>query len=522
MSIVYIRKTALWILALALALGIFVLLAPEAKADLTEIEDVIAALHDNGMNAALTEYHPSRNAGNYEVEGGLQRDGNNYTVTIRATAPLVVYKNGALVDGKHIGVMIRLPKTLGTYEVMTPTSDPLYQQLSDSTSAITSGADATVAGRTFVWWPNTSAAPISTTGSATIRIKEKLDGGATNIASLTVNFVDYNTDSDPLAPIYDVLDDANATAYDDIYDEIIGLTSPLTDILPAIIQGANGEAALKRLEDYYNRTIVAAAIANVGRLSTRVEIEPGTVYPASADKAKITAAGATLYAQPGEVADLWFSTPDKPALLSGEAGGIAYDKSSARQVDINLFARYGQNAAQTNKITTLPVPIIVSMPIPAGFDASKLMILQYGNDFINAPKVLPMKIEGGMVTFAVTTPGVYAFVQSSVSITTLRNRQKPAIVPMMYDVVKTGDSFSFKVIVMNGPDNMAGSTVSVKLNDKYSTHVTIGQDGVGHGTIIAPNFTGTTIALSGQVNGVNGGVANQHMILTTSGEIVRQ
>ena len=76
----------------------------------------------------------------------------------------------------------------------------------------------------------------------------------------------------------------------------------------------------------------------------------------------------------------------------------------------------------------------------------------------------------------------------------------PPIVGILTDVQKSGDTFSFKVYIANASGNMPGATVIVRLNEKYSTTVTIGEDGVGFGTIQAPGYAWDTIHISTRPN----------------------
>ncbi len=76
----------------------------------------------------------------------------------------------------------------------------------------------------------------------------------------------------------------------------------------------------------------------------------------------------------------------------------------------------------------------------------------------------------------------------------------PPIVAVLYDVTKTGDTFSFKTIIANARGSMPGATVTVKLNESYSTTVTIGEDGVGFGTIDAPGYAWDTAHISARPN----------------------
>ncbi len=99
----------------------------------------------------------------------------------------------------------------------------------------------------------------------------------------------------------------------------------------------------------------------------------------------------------------------------------------------------------------------------------------------------------------------------------------PPIVPVLYDITKTGDTFSFKVIIANGRGNMAGAAAEVKLNEKYTTSVTIGEDGIGYGTIEAPGFTGGVANFSARVFGKGAGYSvTTPMVVYSDGRVVRK
>ncbi len=98
----------------------------------------------------------------------------------------------------------------------------------------------------------------------------------------------------------------------------------------------------------------------------------------------------------------------------------------------------------------------------------------------------------------------------------------PPIVAILYDVTKTGNTFSFKTIIANGKGNMAGATVTVQLNEKYRTTVTIGEDGIGEGTIEAPGYAYDTANFSTRPN-VPGGVSvGTAYLIYSTGEVVRK
>ncbi len=95
------------------------------------------------------------------------------------------------------------------------------------------------------------------------------------------------------------------------------------------------------------------------------------------------------------------------------------------------------------------------------------------------------------------------------------------IVAILTDVQKSGDTFTFKTYIANAKGNMAGATVTVQLNEKYKTTVTIGEDGVGFGTIEAPGYAWDTAHISTRPNVPGGaGVGTAYRIYST-GEVVR-
>ncbi len=96
------------------------------------------------------------------------------------------------------------------------------------------------------------------------------------------------------------------------------------------------------------------------------------------------------------------------------------------------------------------------------------------------------------------------------------------IIPVLYGITKSGDSFSFELFVAHGNNNMAGSQVSVRLNDKYATMVTVGENGIGRGTIEAPRFTGGVANFSARVEGAGGGSVSFPMIVYSTGEVARR
>jgi hypothetical protein len=96
------------------------------------------------------------------------------------------------------------------------------------------------------------------------------------------------------------------------------------------------------------------------------------------------------------------------------------------------------------------------------------------------------------------------------------------LIAVLYDVEKTGDIFTFKASIANGTGNMAGTVVTVWLNDEYETSVWIGEDGVGYGTLEAPGFTGEIANFTTRVNAPGGATIMTPMIVMDTGEVVHQ
>ncbi len=96
------------------------------------------------------------------------------------------------------------------------------------------------------------------------------------------------------------------------------------------------------------------------------------------------------------------------------------------------------------------------------------------------------------------------------------------IVAVLYDVQKTGDTFAFKVIVTNAKTNMIGKTVTVQMNESRSTIVTIGEDGVGHGTIEAPGYSWNIVTFSTRPNVPNGANVSSSYDIYSTGKLVRR
>ncbi len=96
------------------------------------------------------------------------------------------------------------------------------------------------------------------------------------------------------------------------------------------------------------------------------------------------------------------------------------------------------------------------------------------------------------------------------------------IVAILRDVEKQGDVFTFKTFIANGSGDMAGKTVTVSLNEKYFTSVTIGEDGFGEGRIEAPGYAFNTANFGARPN-VPGGVSvGTEYAIYGDGRVVRR
>ncbi len=227
----------------------------------------------------------------------------------------------------------------------------------------------------------------------------------------------------------------------------------------------------------------------------------------------VSAVGLALNAAAGTEAKLHFSKPPKDK----EIAAAGYEQNSSVQVDIKLTL--GNTDAGV-----LAFPIAITVNIPSGIAPDRFRILHYFDD--GGYEILTPVLNGdGTCTFIIDRFSVFVFANmtESAAAAARKSAHLPPVVPIIYDVVKTGDEFTFKTIIANGygTGSMAGATATITLNDKYSTVVTIGQDGIGRGTISAPGFAGSMAAFSGRVNGSSGGVVNQFMTVRSDGTVVR-
>ncbi len=211
---------------------------------------------------------------------------------------------------------------------------------------------------------------------------------------------------------------------------------------------------------------------------------------------------------------LSFAAPAELTVPDGEAAGLLFDAGSAVPLDIKLLKN------ETEEIHDTIFPVMITTGIPSGINAETLEVLhQTGGGW----ERLPSQALNGNVSFFTDNFSVFLFVNRTGYVnggTGSGGDQSPApIVPVIYDVIKTGDSFTFTAIIANANSSLPGATVEVKLNEKYTTTVTIEADGFGKGTIEAPGFTGTVANFSARVGGVGTSVTRP-MVVFSNGKVV--
>ncbi len=342
--------------------------------------------------------------------------------------------------------------------------------------------------------------------------------------------------ANPLQFVWDALEaKAELLGRDLLPSDIVGFFAnydgaAITAAMLASGMSQEAQDALKALEEYYDAAREQILDDNGQPLmpgasfESEVESDAKELFP-NLTESKVEVAGVGFQAVLLSAATLQlnFSKPDTLAPLTGAAGGVTYDVDSAVQVDIKLLAN------GTEYTNTLQMPLVITMPIPTGIDPAKLVILHYHAGSATPEVIVPKDNGDGTCAFIVSKFSVFVFVNgkaaaaASAAAGARISSHLPPVVPIIYDVVKTGDDFTFKTIIANGygTGSMAGATATITLNDKYSTVVTIGQDGIGRGTISAPGFSGSMAAFSGRVNGSSGGVVNQFMTVRSDGTVVR-
>ncbi len=513
MSGIVTRKVVIWAVVLALASGVFVLLAPEAKADAPAITAAVVT-HDFGKAAG--EFRPSRNAGYYSAPPSAYNVLTGaYELRIAASAPLLAYvsEGGPPGEIKWIGVLVTLPGSVTSFEVNTGSG---WSGALDATAATIAQEAGASNSTSFVWSINSEDAK----AGKTIQIRPV--GEDANITRLTVYFTEYKADkNDPLFGIWDKLDGATPPTRAKIIDAINGFD---TDRLFAAASSDAGKASYERLDDLYARAALVEGLTALPTTDIEVFVRVADAlwtHFSKMDRDDVIGAALQVADGKGDI-ELSISKPLSGAALTGDVNGLTYDASSAIQFEIGLTHTLG---SVSSPILSLRSPIIVTIPIPAGIDPNNLLIIFTDDDGVQQP-IVPRKNLDGTCTFVIKSPGKYAFVNPTLEtiITVADGLKKEAdvapVIPVLYDVFKSGDTFTFKTIITNAQGPMIGSTVTIRLNEKYSTSVTIGQDGIGHGTLEAPGFIGATAAFNLRVNGVSQ-ATNQLMTIQSTGKVVR-
>ncbi len=195
-------------------------------------------------------------------------------------------------------------------------------------------------------------------------------------------------------------------------------------------------------------------------------------------------------------------------------GDVNIDVNNGAKLTIDMAAGAETHAIGIfgGEITIIGTPII-----KAGESAATAQVIGALPD----DAVIPPDESGAAYYFSIEPTFAAAPAQQRAA-SDAKKSTPPPVVAVLYDAAKTGDAFTFKIILMNGRNNMAGTTVTVKLNEKYATTVTIGQDGVGHGTIEAPGFSGNIANFSTQPHAPGAGSVTTAYIVYSTGEVVRR
>ena len=122
----------------------------------------------------------------------------------------------------------------------------------------------------------------------------------------------------------------------------------------------------------------------------KVSVSPDSKVPEALNTKKVSIIGAALNAEKtsNTKVELKISAPKTERTL-----GRNYDNDVAVQFSMTLT-----NVVNAKK---LAVPVIITVPLPAGISSSKAVVLHYaGTD--SASQVLQSKVSGGYISFAAT------------------------------------------------------------------------------------------------------------------------
>ena len=297
--------------------------------------------------------------------------------------------------------------------------------------------------------------------------------------------------------------------------------TPNEDLADLASKAAN-QASATTYEELESLGGIASLAVNPANLSLLNQVEAGYAAkanvtissPSDTSGAGLNPAvvGTAFNAESGQTVKLDIAPPAEiPALNSSQ-----YNTENMVVVDIDLLI------GGAEYLDTLRMPIAITIDKPAGL-SDNFAILHYRNGVNSAPTQLPHYDFDGKCTFIVDHFSVFAFVDVIGGNVDDDDDDSPApIVAVLYDVAKSGDAFAFKTIIANGSGRMAGTVVTVRLNDTYSTTVTIGEDGVGYGTIEAPGYAWKTANISTRPHVPGGASVSTTYEIYSTGKVVRK
>lgn len=101
-----------------------------------------------------------------------------------------------------------------------------------------------------------------------------------------------------------------------------------------------------------------------------------------------------------------------------DGNGITIDSAYSKAVQLNISLYKKTESDSMSKITgTLRMPVTITMPVPAGLDASRLVILHDKDGDGTSDETIVPAVENGKVTFTVTGFSNFAFAEKASSST---------------------------------------------------------------------------------------------------------
>ncbi len=187
----------------------------------------------------------------------------------------------------------------------------------------------------------------------------------------------------------------------------------------------------------------------------------------------------------------------------------------------NEVAFAANTATSSAVLVTLPSPFNATVPLLFGLGEAGEELLVYVSDSLLGANFTFMMADYRPVTLtgdALNQPGArVGFVEFG-----SKPAPPPPAVAILYDVEKSGDAFTFKTIIANANTDTAGVTVTVRLNEKFETAVTIGEDGIGRGILAASGFSGNTANVSARPNMPGAASVTTVYQIYGTGEVVRR